>query len=80
MGSQVPACPPVHPPVHHQRDASLALLTGVVGVFVLLGARPAVVLLDVALPALAAVAPQGVDADVRAQRLIARGALVDIWV
>lgn len=58
-----------------QRVLRLLLSPGVVGV---LGARPAVIFADVALLALAAVAARGVDADVRAERLIAAGALIDI--
>lgn len=58
----------------------LAPLTGIIGVFVSLGARSPIVLLDVALPAFTAVAAQGVDADVRTQRLVAGGTLIDIWV
>ena len=77
----MPACLPIPPSLHPVRGTiSLALLTSVVGVFVPLGARPPVVLLDVALPALTAVAAQGVDADVCTQRFVTGGTLVDIWV
>lgn len=70
-----------HLSTHPVRESvSLAPLTSVVGVFVCLGARPPVVLLDVALPALTAVAAHGVDTDVRTQGLVAGGTLVDIWV
>lgn len=65
-------------PIHG--EVWLAPLTCVIGVFVSPGACPPVVLLDVTFPAFAAVAAHGVDARVRAQRLIAGGTLVDIWV
>lgn len=56
----------------------LLVVPSVIGVFVSPGARPPVVLLDVTFPAFAAVAAHGVDARVRAQRLVAGGTLVDI--
>lgn len=75
------ACTSIHPSVHPIRGIILlALLTGVIGVFVSLGARPPVVFLDVALPAFTAVAAQGVDTDVWTECLVAGGTLVDIWV
>lgn len=60
------------------RILRLFLVPGVVGVLVPPGARPPVVLKDVALPALAAVAAHGVDTDVFAQRLVAGATLIDV--
>lgn len=59
------------------RAITLVLLTSVVGVFVSPGARPFIVLEDVALPALTAVAAHGVDADVGTQSGVA-GTFVNI--
>lgn len=70
-----------HPPIHPIRAIIFpALLTSVIGVLVPLGARPPIILPDVAFPALTAVAAQGVDADVCTQGLIASGTLVNVYI